>query len=101
MIAFYGRYDAENPPLIDVLAGKAAKKKRRMRYLDPEVQWRLLGDAVCRHCTSPQQNKSSEELRNREPARSQARSIRRSGRLSTRPHRAGVSVLGVPSSRRK
>jgi hypothetical protein len=41
MIAFYGRYDAENPALIDVLAGKAAKKKRRAKYLDSEARMRL------------------------------------------------------------
>ncbi len=46
MIAFYGRYDAENPALIDVLAARAAKKKRRMGYLDPDAQWRLLQEEM-------------------------------------------------------
>jgi hypothetical protein len=46
MVAFFGRYDAHNPALIDVLAGKAAKKKRRTRYLDPEAQWRLLEEEM-------------------------------------------------------
>ena len=29
MLAFYGRYDAENPALIDVLAARAAKQKKK------------------------------------------------------------------------
>jgi hypothetical protein len=45
MIAFYGQYDALNPALIDVLACKAAKKKRR-RSRDPEIQQRLLEEVM-------------------------------------------------------
>ena len=46
MVAFYGRYDAENPALIDVLAGRAAKKKRRAKYLDSEAQQRLFEEEM-------------------------------------------------------
>ena len=46
MIAFYGRYDAENPALIDVLAGRAAKKGRRTKYLDSETQQRLFEEEM-------------------------------------------------------
>jgi hypothetical protein len=41
MIAFYGRYDPENPALIDVLAARAIKKKSRRRYYDSEESMRL------------------------------------------------------------
>src|SRR4029077_20311197 len=43
MTAFYGRYDSENPALIDVLAGieEAKKAKRRRKYLDSEAAQRL------------------------------------------------------------
>jgi hypothetical protein len=41
MVAFYGRYDPENPALIDVLAGMAIKKKVRRRYYDSEEAVRL------------------------------------------------------------
>jgi hypothetical protein len=48
MLAFYGRYDAENPALIDVLAARAAKqkKRRRARYLDSEAQRQLLEEEM-------------------------------------------------------
>ena len=46
MIAFYGRYDAENPALIDVLAGRAVKKGRRPDYLDSETQQRLFEEEM-------------------------------------------------------
>ena len=46
MVAFYGRYDAENPALRDVLAGKAAKKKRKLRYPDPDAQRQLLEEEM-------------------------------------------------------
>jgi len=35
-VAFYGRYDPENPALAHVLAAKAMKKKVRMRFYDSE-----------------------------------------------------------------
>jgi hypothetical protein len=41
MIAFYGRYDPENPALIDVLAAKAEKKKGKKKYPDSEESMRL------------------------------------------------------------
>jgi hypothetical protein len=41
MIAFYGRYDPENPALTHVLAGMAIKKKVRRRYYDSEEAMRL------------------------------------------------------------
>jgi hypothetical protein len=48
MLAFYGRYDAENPALIDVLAARAAKQKKRRRaqYRDSEAQLRLLEEEM-------------------------------------------------------
>jgi len=46
MIAFYGRYDAENPALIDVLAGRAARKGKREKYLDSEALQRLFEEEM-------------------------------------------------------
>jgi hypothetical protein len=40
MVAFFGRYDPENPALAQVLAARARKKKRR-RYYDSEEATRL------------------------------------------------------------
>jgi hypothetical protein len=41
MIAFFGRYDPENPALIHVLSEMAVKKKGRKRYYDSEEAMRL------------------------------------------------------------
>ena len=47
MLAFYGRYDAENPALIDVLAARAAKQKKgRARYRASEAQQLLLEEEM-------------------------------------------------------
>jgi hypothetical protein len=42
LVAFYGRYDPENPAIIYVLAAMAIKKKARRRYYDSEESMRLV-----------------------------------------------------------
>jgi hypothetical protein len=79
MLAFYGRYDAKNPALIDVLAARAAKqkKRRRARYLDSEAQRLLLeeGRWVC----GPVRRLSRANLRRSEILNPHSHKLGRSG----------------------
>ena len=41
MVSYYGRYDAENPALVHVLAARSVKRKKARRYYDSEELMRL------------------------------------------------------------
>jgi len=79
MIAFYGRYDAENSALMDVLTGMAApKKKRSARYLDSEAQQRLFEEEM-RYANSVRRLSRANRQRNPEILNPSGHKLGRSG----------------------